>query len=106
MRCFLSLVAVSSIAAAAVLQLPLTELADGQVVISASKELVSSKGLEGHITQKNLLKRAKELYKIAGLGVDEYNHPTRVIGSLGKLRTPSLLFPVLTSRSYRTHRYD
>jgi aminopeptidase Y len=31
----------------------------------------------------NLLDRAKVLYSLAERGIDEYNHPTRVIGSKG-----------------------
>jgi len=52
-------------------------------VILKPKKLVNSSALESHITEENLLKRANKLYKIAELGIDEYNHPTRVIGSKG-----------------------
>jgi aminopeptidase Y len=50
---------------------------------SIGKPLVSSEDLQLTINPKNLLYRAEELYKIAKLGEDEYNHPTRVIGSQG-----------------------
>jgi len=50
------------------------------------KVLVSSASLEADITKANLFKRAKDLYKIAELSHDEFNHPTRVIGSEGKPR--------------------
>lgn len=61
-------------------QLPLLQ---SQVPITSDKELVSSSALQGHVRAENLLKRAKELSKIADLGEEEYNHPTRVIGSKG-----------------------
>lgn len=50
-----------------------------------SKPLIDTEALQDTITSENLLARAKELYKIAKLGEAEYNHPTRVIGSDGKL---------------------
>jgi aminopeptidase Y len=58
-----------------------------QVPLAAAtpKVLVSSASLEADITKANLLVRAKELYKVAELSLDEYNHPTRVIGSEGML---------------------
>jgi aminopeptidase Y len=83
---FLYLVALSSLARSTVIQYPLHGSSDPQALISSSKELVSSKALQAHITSKNLLKRAEDLYKIAELGTDEYNHPTRVIGSEGRLQ--------------------
>ena len=51
------------------------------------KPLIDSEALQASISSDNLLARAKELYKIAKLGEDEYNHPTRVIGSEGELAT-------------------
>lgn len=54
-----------------------------QVPVIDSKELVSSESIQGRIKADNLLSRAKELYSIAELGEEEYNHPTRVIGSKG-----------------------
>jgi hypothetical protein len=78
----LSLVGISSVVAASAIQQPLHEPAS-QTPIN-TKELVSSTTLEAHITQKNLLERAKHLFKIAELGAEEYNHPTRVIGSKGR----------------------
>lgn len=50
----------------------------------ADKPLVDSEELQAKISQDNLLARAKELYEIAKLSEDEYNHPTRVIGSAGR----------------------
>lgn len=49
-----------------------------------TKPLIDSEALQASISSDNLLARAKELYKIAELGEDEYNHPTRVIGSDGE----------------------
>ncbi|KAG7663177.1 APE3 [[Candida] subhashii] len=43
--------------------------------------------LQSLIGKKGLKKRAKELYKIAKSSVQEYGHPTRVIGSPGHWKT-------------------
>jgi len=50
-----------------------------------TKPLVDSSALQDLVSKDRLLRRAQELYGIAKLGEDEYNHPTRVIGSAGKL---------------------
>lgn len=50
---------------------------------ASKRPLVSSKALQDTIKGEHLLRRAKNLYEIAKLGEDEYNHPTRVIGSDG-----------------------
>lgn len=50
---------------------------------ATTKKLVSTEALQASIKSDNLLARAEELYKIAKLGEEEYNHPTRVIGSEG-----------------------
>ncbi|KAI1865762.1 hypothetical protein JX265_008085 [Neoarthrinium moseri] len=60
-----------------------------------SKPLVSTEALQHSIKSDNLLARAKDLYKIAKLGEDEYNHPTRVIGSEGHLGTLSYIYSSL-----------
>ncbi|KAK6835536.1 hypothetical protein RU639_002371 [Aspergillus parasiticus] len=73
-------------------QLPLLQ---SQVPITSDKELVSSSGLQSHVKAENLLKRAKELSKIADLGEEEYNHPTRVIGSKGHLGTIDYIYSTL-----------
>lgn len=101
---FISFVGISSLAAAAVIQQPLIESDPQTPLIGTSKELVSSKALEAHITQKNLLKRAKELFRIAELGADDYNHPTRVIGSKGKL--PLHFWSILSSSANATVAQD
>lgn len=64
-------------------------------VIGDDKPLVSSEALEQTIKTKNLLARAKHLYKIAKLGEEEYNHPTRVIGSEGHLGTLKYIYDSL-----------
>jgi hypothetical protein len=87
----LSLVALSAIAAASVVQHPLNDGSGSQAPIS-SKPLVSSKALEGHITSNKLLKRARKLFEIAELGAADYNHPTRVIGSSGKHKPRTVPF--------------
>jgi aminopeptidase Y len=51
--------------------------------------LVKTEALQASISSERLLARAKDLYEIAKLGEGEYNHPTRVIGSQGRL-APSL----------------
>jgi aminopeptidase Y len=48
------------------------------------KPLVNSEALQAAIKGSNLEARAVELAKIASLSQDEYNHPTRVIGSKGE----------------------
>lgn len=50
---------------------------------AAEKHLVSSEALQEQIDPASLLRRAKTLYRIAEQGIDEFNHPTRVIGSRG-----------------------
>lgn len=66
----------------AALQLPLFGASEPQIPV-AGKELISSSALQSQIDVGKLLNRAKRLYSIAELGSDEYNHPTRVIGSKG-----------------------
>jgi hypothetical protein len=66
-------------------QQPLKPTSGAQALIN-TKPVITSEAIEDLITSKNLEKRAKELYKIAELSLDDYNHPTRVIGSPGKLQ--------------------
>lgn len=56
----------------------------GADVAASKKPLIDSEALQARIKVDNLLTRAEELYEIAKLGEDEYNHPTRVIGSNGE----------------------
>lgn len=66
-------------------QVPLGASTDSQSIIgtTAKSGLISSSALQSDIKIENLMHRAKQLSKIADLGIDEYNHPTRVIGSKG-----------------------
>src|SRR5207248_192923 len=77
-------VALALLGGVSAMQLPLVQTSEPQIPVAVGeKELVSSSSLQGRIDAENLLKRAKTLYSIAELGIDEYNHPTRVIGSKG-----------------------
>lgn len=67
-------------------QIPLHE-SPAQVIPSESAgdaRIVNSQALQDLIKPENLISRAEKLYEIAKLSEDEYNHPTRVIGSAGK----------------------
>ena len=75
-------VLLSSLVSGSAIQHPLSDSSSLATLISR-KPLVDSETLQSHITSDKLLRRAKHLYKIAELGEDEYNHPTRVIGSEG-----------------------
>jgi aminopeptidase Y len=76
---------VSSVARASIIQQqPLADSHLEAIIASTKKPLVDSESLQSHISSDKLLRRAKHLYKIAELGEDEYNHPTRVIGSEGR----------------------
>jgi len=48
-----------------------------------TKPMVNSTELQELISGDRLMMRAKKMYEIAKLGEEEYNHPTRVIGSAG-----------------------
>jgi aminopeptidase Y len=52
---------------------------------SGNKPMVNSTELQDLISGDRLMIRAKKLYEIAKLGEEEFNHPTRVIGSAGML---------------------
>ncbi|KAH7071012.1 aminopeptidase Y precursor [Paraphoma chrysanthemicola] len=56
------------------------------------KPLVNSTELQDLISGDRLMIRANKLYEIAKLGEEEYNHPTRVIGSDGHLGTLSYIY--------------
>ncbi|PNY25912.1 Peptide hydrolase [Tolypocladium capitatum] len=70
-------------AAASALQIPLQPPNGANV----QPVLVESDALADRVGAGNLQKRAEALYEIAELSVDEYGHPTRVIGSRGHLGT-------------------
>lgn len=75
------------IGAATAAQIPLQYSSGAQATLNPAGKsgLVTSSGLQSDITIDKLLNRAKQLSKIADLGFDEYNHPTRVIGSKGDI---------------------
>lgn len=52
---------------------------------SSGKPLVDTETLQAAISADRLLARAKDLFEIAELSHDDYNRPTRVIGSKGEL---------------------
>ncbi|KAK5989774.1 Aminopeptidase Y [Cladobotryum mycophilum] len=68
-------------------QMPLKEAVVGEKaqlrVSSDSKPLIGSEELQSSIKIGALMKRAEKLYEIAQTSEEEYNHPTRVIGSEG-----------------------
>ncbi len=80
----LSILALAAITSASPVQDLFYESLSSQAVIN-SKSVVSTEALQNHITSSKLKKRAEDLYKIAERSLDEYGHPTRVIGSEGKL---------------------
>ncbi|THW60468.1 Zn-dependent exopeptidase [Aureobasidium pullulans] len=53
---------------------------------------IDTKKLQADIDINNLVARAEELAKIADLSLSEYNHPTRVIGSLGHEGTVEYIY--------------
>lgn len=71
-------------------QIPLTP------EVQVGKPLVDSEALQGTISSKNLFTRAEKLYRIAKLSEDEYNRPTRVIGSKGHLGTLDYIYETLS----------
>ncbi|TVY90995.1 Aminopeptidase Y [Lachnellula willkommii] len=92
----LSIIPLTTLAASSALQQYLHEASNSQTSLSSSsKPLVDSKALQDHITSDNLLKRAKKLFEIAQLGVEEYNHPTRVIGSDGHVGTLDYIYSTI-----------
>lgn len=50
----------------------------------ADLPLIDTKVLQDSIKAENLEIKAKDLYQIAKSSEEEYNHPTRVIGSQGE----------------------
>lgn len=95
MNRLLPVVALSALASTAMVQQPLQNaVANSQALIN-SKPLISSEALQDLIKTKNLRERSKELYKIAELSLEEYNHPTRVIGSPGHLGTVDYIYSTI-----------
>ncbi|KAG8424341.1 Aminopeptidase Y [Metarhizium acridum] len=75
-------------AAAAALQLPLQRpIKNNPHPSFHARPLVSSDTLQDSIDKDRLWERAEDLYALAKKSEDEFNHPTRVIGSPGHLGT-------------------
>lgn len=78
----------AAVTGATALQIPLFSSNNQALLMPAgghgeTKPLVNSTELQDLISGDRLMTRAKKLYDIAKLGEEEYNHPTRVIGSAG-----------------------
>ena len=78
------LITISTVVAASVIQHPLLKQVDTRP-LKNTKPLISSDAIQDDISTDKLLARAKYLSNLAELSFEEYNHPTRVIGSQGKL---------------------
>jgi hypothetical protein len=74
----------AAITGAGALQIPLLS-STNQAPLGGSKPLINSTELQDLISGERLMTRANKLFEIAKLGEEEYNHPTRVIGSAGML---------------------
>lgn len=76
----------AALTGAAALQVPLLSSANQAPLghTEGSKPLVNTTELQDLISGDRLMVRAKKLFEIAKLGEEEYNHPTRVIGSDGR----------------------
>lgn len=85
-----------SIPGSSISQTPITE---------AERGWVSSAELQALVDPQNLVRRAKELYGIAERAIDEYGHPTRVIGSKGHLGTIDYIYDTITSLGDYYHVY-
>lgn len=75
----------AAVAGTGALQIPLLS-SHSQATLGhphGNKPVVNSTELQDLISGDRLMIRAKKLYEIAKLGEEEYNHPTRVIGSDG-----------------------
>jgi len=76
----------AAISSATALQIPLLSPNNNAGPLGhahGTKPLVNSTELQDLVSGDRLMARAKKMYEIAKLGEEEYNHPTRVIGSAG-----------------------
>lgn len=64
---------------------------------STKKPLISSEALQADISTDKLFSRAMHLFELAKLSIDDYAHPTRVIGSKGHLATIDYIRSTLAS---------
>jgi aminopeptidase Y len=101
-------VALLALQGASAFQIPLLSSLQKQIPVAAvAKTPVTTEALQALISSDNLLKRAEHLFEIAKLGVDEYGHPTRVIGSQGVFSSPSpasMLDSTMIQPLISTHR--
>lgn len=84
---FRSCLAVSAaLAGTAAQQVPIVDSSSTSPLlpVQSDKPLVNSSALQDLISIDRLMERANKLYEIAQLSEPEHNHPTRVIGSLGR----------------------
>lgn len=87
-------VALSVLHGVSAFQIPLfSALQKQNPVIPSPKTPVTTEALQALISPDNLQRRAEELFEIAKLAVDEYGHPTRVIGSKGMFSSFRALRP-------------
>jgi aminopeptidase Y len=70
-----------------------------------TKPLVNSTELQDLISGDRLMARAKKMYEIAKLGEEEYNHPTRVIGSAGTFAQVTYCVLMLISLQVTSERF-
>ena len=89
MRPSTSLALCAAVAGASALQFPFLwpEKEAPSLAAGETKPLVDSEELQDLVSGERLLAGAKKLFEVAKLSEDEYNHPTRVIGSAGKMVT-------------------
>lgn len=92
---YISAALLGSLSIVAALQRPFVPSREQLSIGIEGKALVTSAKLQADITADNLLKRAKHLSKIADEGIDEYNHPTRVIGGQGHLSTVDYIYSTI-----------
>ncbi|ODM18114.1 hypothetical protein SI65_06902 [Aspergillus cristatus] len=89
-------VALALLGEASAIQWPLALPKIPQIPNAATeRKLVDSALLQERIDPDNLLARAKALFQIAESSVDEYNHPTRVIGSEGHRGTLEYIYETI-----------
>jgi aminopeptidase Y len=98
----LAVAGVMTAAASAQLQVPMVNMEKLNIEtatakVSGDKPLVDSQALQDLITSDSLFTRSKDLYAAAELSQDEYNHPTRVIGSPGHLGTLAYVYTNLAA---------
>lgn len=67
-----------------IVELPLSGSSSDDGAAGGSRPLIDTKALQDLIKPDALMKRAEKLYAIAKMSEDQFNHPTRVIGSHGK----------------------